>query len=312
MSKPKVAISGCLLGQKVRYNGGHTADSWIIDELSKVVDFVPLCPEMSMGLGTPRDEIHLVKKEETGEIYLRNKKTKEDITRLAKQSYSYLNDTLREANVDGFILMKKSPSCGLGQVRVMGEEHPEKNYFGQGLFAENVVQNFGDVPRICNGRLRNNSLKENFLRSIFAHKEFTSLDGSMKALQGYHMKYKYLLMEYSQEDLRSLGRIVANHQKLDAETIYKQYYYYFFKVITKEVSVKNRYNTLQHIQGYYKKYLSKQEKLNFINLMDDFKKGLVSYDTILEFQLFFAKKFNVDYLLGQAYFSPYPRHLKNA
>jgi len=214
-TKPLIGISGCLLGQAVRYNKGNTHDKWITNELSKYVDFYPICPEVEMGLGTPREEIHLYYTEQDKkEIKLRSKFTRKELTSLANETYEKMNKKSDEAQIDGYILMKKSPSCGLGNVKTVSEDEKGNVKLLPGLYANNLERRYPDIPKQDSGRMKNDLLREQFIQTVYAHYRFSQLDGSMKSLRDFQKKYKYILMEHSQNKMRQLGGMAANLENL--------------------------------------------------------------------------------------------------
>jgi len=308
--RPLVVISSCLLGELVRHNGGHCSDSWIMKELSKHVDFYSICPEVQMNLGTPRDEIHLYYEEnDKKSIRLKSKKTDEDLTERAHSTYNTLNKELRKRKIDGFILTKKSPSCGLDGVKTIQKDNPKLVKQSTGLFAQNIIDNFEFVPKIDSGRLNNKSLRENFIKSVFAHFSLTSIDASTNELQAFHRKYKYILMDHSPSKLKALGKIAATTSVSNNVENKNKYYELFFEVMKSEPSNHSRFNTLQHIMGYFKKHLSKDEKALLVELLEDCKSGSYNYLVALKHLELLTNKYKISYLNEQRYFSPYPKGL---
>ena len=309
--KPVIAISSCLLGNLVRYDKNHCQDKWIVQELSKFVELVPICPEIEMGLGAPREEIHLyINKEEKDKVKLKNKYEGSDLTLLAEETYKRMNNSLFDKKIDGFILTKKSPSCGLDNVKTIQKDDPSKVTRSAGLFAKNIIDNFPSHPRIDSGRIFNKSLREKFLKAVFAHFSFRETERTSSKLQDLHKKYKYILMDHSTIRLKELGQIVASAEKESINTSFHEYYVKFFEALSIEATSKTRCNTLQHIMGYFKKNLDSQEKSEIVILLDDFRNDLISYDVLLKYFYMLTKKYKSPYLSTQLYFSPYPKELK--
>ncbi|WP_290733106.1 DUF523 and DUF1722 domain-containing protein [Halobacteriovorax sp. JY17] len=313
MTKPNIAISSCLLGNLVRYDKNHCQDKWIIQELSKFVNFVPVCPEMEMGLGAPREEIHLYfNKEDKENIKLRKKFEGTDLTGLALETYSRMNATLSNKSIDGFILTKKSPSCGLDNVKTIQLDDSKVVTRSTGLFAKNVLSNFPSVPTIDSGRMINKVLRENFIKSVYAHYRLRNTERTPAEFQQFHQKYKYILMDHSPKELKRLGQIVANAKKNDIEESFQEYRTLLFKTFNKEATTGRRFNTLQHLMGYFKKYLTAKEKSEIVSLLEDFKNGIINHIVLLKFFDLLTKKYELSYLNGQYYFMPYPKELKLA
>ena len=262
--RPLIAISACLLGSPIRYDSNHCREEWIIDELSKFVDFYPLCPEMEMGLGTPREEIHLYYDEgDKTNIKLRSKFTKTELLPLAEKTYETMTGQMAKVKIDGFILTKKSPSCGLSHVKTVNGENPKEVIHTQGLFAKNICEKYPSAPKIDNGRIRNVELREHFIKGVFAHFRFGQLEKNISSLQDFHKKYKYITMEHSPSSLQKLGQLVSNVDKLSNDELYEKYYQQFFETLKIEATLKKRYNTLMHLFGYFKKRFRARRKTRF-------------------------------------------------
>ncbi|WP_372652226.1 YbgA family protein [Halobacteriovorax sp.] len=310
-SKPIIAISSCLLGKLVRYDKNHCQDKWILQELSKYVEIVPICPEMEMGLGVPREEIHLYfNKEDKTDIRLKNKYEGSDLTELAEETYKRMNTDLFTKNIDGFILTKKSPSCGLDNVKTIQKDDPSVVTRSVGLFAKNILENFPSTPTIDSGRLLNKSLRENFLKGVYAHYRFQTMEKTPGKFQEFHKKYKYILMDHSTINLKKLGKIVADAKKETINDSLNDYYTLFFETLSIEATPKTRCNTLQHLMGYFKKNLESHEKSEVLTLLDDYRDDIVNYDVLLKYFDLLTKKYDVPYLLTQYYFAPCPKGLK--
>lgn len=309
--RPKISISSCLLGNLVRYDKNHCKDSWIVDELSKHVELVPICPEMQMGLGAPREEIHLYHKvDQKDKVRLKKKYAGEDITRLAEETYAMMNEDIREVNYDGMILTKKSPSCGIDRVKTVEEGRPDRVTWNTGLFAKNILDNFPSMPIIDSGRMLNKDLRENYLKEVFAHFRFKKINMDLSSFQDFHKKYKYILMDHSPSSLKKLGQIVANASKKTINRDFNRYYSLFFRTITEPATTPKRINTLQHLLGYFKKHLETDEKQEVITLLEDYREGIIKYSVLLKYFELLTKKYKVEYLDIQYYFSPYPKELK--
>jgi len=192
--RPLVAISACLLGSPVRYDNNHCKEQWIVEELSKFVDFYPLCPEMEMGLGAPREEIHQYYDEgDKTNIKLRTKNSKVELSSRALNAFAMMNTGLDKVLIDGFILTRKSPSCGLSHVKTINSDKPEEVIHSQGFFAKNICEKYPNIPKIDNGRIKNFELREHFIKSVFAHFRFNNLNASISSLQDFHKRYNTFL-----------------------------------------------------------------------------------------------------------------------
>jgi uncharacterized protein YbgA (DUF1722 family) len=221
-----------------------------------------------------------------------------------------MNVKMRELKIDGFILTKKSPSCGLDNVKTVNENEPTQSVPRMGLFARNILEQYPFVPKIDSGRIRNLELREHFIKNVFAHFRFGNLDLNISSLQEFHRRYKYVIMDHSATDLKMLGKIAANSTNSSALQVYEQYYKQFFTTLGVQATVKKRTNTLMHIMGYFKKELSSAEKQEVLVMFSEFKEGILNYMTPQRFFEFMTKKHNEVYLTDQYFFSPYPKEMK--
>jgi uncharacterized protein YbgA (DUF1722 family)/uncharacterized protein YbbK (DUF523 family) len=310
-SKPTIAISACLLGDPVRYNGGHSEDKWITRQLSKYVNFKSFCPEVSMGLGTPREEIQLYyKNDNRKKTYLRSKIDKVDLTEKAEVSYSEIEKDLKENPIDGFVMMRKSPSCGQYNVKTVSEDDSGPVLRNQGLFASHLEKCFPDGPFIDSGKLKNFILREQFIKNVFAHHRLLNIERKISELQKFHLQYKYIIMEHSHENVSALGQLAANSHKEGFEKIFMTYKSLFLKTLSIMPTVQTRTNVFLHLMGYLKKQLSSDEKNEILNLFDDYKHGFHSIAVPINLLKIYMKTYNIEYLLDQYYFDPYPKEIK--
>ncbi len=311
--RPNIAISSCLLGEPVRYNGFHTQDRWITSILSKHVNLIPICPEIEMGLGTPREEIYLeYSNTNKSEFKLKTKRSNKDLTNLAKSTYSNIINDKRLENLDGFIFMRKSPSCGLGNVKSISNKKESSVRLVQGLFAKEISNRWPLLPKEDSGRFKNVELKEKFIKQVFAHFRLRNITKNVASIQDFHKKYKYILMEHSQRELKALGNLAANHDQLEDEEVYELYQSLFLNTISNQPTTGNRINTFQHIFGYLKRELNTADKLRVLNTFDDYKQGHCNYLVPLRILDYLIRQNNVQYLMDHFYFTPYPKELNLA
>lgn len=305
--KAKIGISSCLLGNKVRWNGGHELDEWISTRLSRHVDFVPFCPEVEMGLGVPRDTLRLQKNKKSMEIKLLFNKNLLDVSELAHQTALKLIKNLPD--LDGVIFKGKSPSCGAMGVKIYSEEHGIPDQLGTGIFYNHFKMAFPYLPSIDDGRLHNTKLRQEFLIHFFTLKRYKIEVFKMKELVQFHSRHKYLFMCYSNTLLQSMGRIVANHKQLDFAQVYLDYFLEManlFKLPMKDGLV---VNSLTHIYGHFKNKLKTPEKKYILQMIEDFKKGIQHRTPLLSLFNFLAHQYGEDYILHQQLLLPYPLDL---
>ncbi len=322
MKKLKIGISSCLLGEKVRYDGGHKYDPWINEKLGTVAEFVPFCPEMFLNLGSPRPSIRLekspFKKDEHILVARENVNNPElvGIDLLPRMKSILSENQLTFPELHGYIFMKKSPSCGLSKIKIYEQLKNGQTTFvapndSMGVFAKSFVEKYPLTPILESGRVYSDIDRERFLRQIYARAQFCNLTKSISALQEFHRNYKMLLYEHSPVHLNRLGKICAQKVTHHDEVIqtFRDYEILFFQTMNILPSVKNRVNALMHMKGFFKKILSKDEKMYLEKIFQEFKSQTVSYEVPLTLIDYLTNKYQVDYLLEQKIFRPFPRSL---
>lgn len=306
--KINIGISSCLLGQKIRFDGGHKYDELIVESLGQYLNWIPVCPEFELGLGVPREPVHL--KREKGEIHLVSIKANVDLTRSMKDYSDEKLKLLSGQELRGYIFKKNSPSCGLERVKVFGKGTPVRD--GQGLFAKAVTEKFPNLPVEEEGRLRNPSLRENWVERIFAYHALRRLFGGswkLGELVDFHSRYKLVLMAHSNVHYLELGRMVARAKGKDKKEFAEQYEKNFMEALAKLATRAKHTNVLQHVIGYFKKQISPSEKLELLEVIEDYRAGLYPLSVPLVLVLHYVKKFDLKYLLAQSYFDPHPKEL---
>ncbi|MEO0123782.1 MAG: DUF523 and DUF1722 domain-containing protein [candidate division WOR-3 bacterium] len=304
MDKSRIILSRCFC-EAVRYNGGIVQDEFV-ERLKKFVDYELVCPEMEMGLGVPRPKIIIIK--ENGNKRLYQPETQRDLTQNIKKFIKDFVDNVDINEFDGFLLKSKSPSCGITSANY----YQNDKIVGRtdGFFAEGVKNNFPQLPAEHEGRLKNPELREHFLIRIFAYAEFRRLKENLSAneLVKFHTRYKYMLMTYSQKNLKEMGKIVADG-KMGLKEKLENYKNLFYGAFAKKPSRSKHFNTILHIYGYFSKNLNEKEKKHFLNLLEKYKNRMVALVTIIEMLKNFAYRFDNTYLLSQTYLNPFPEEL---
>ncbi len=306
----RVGISSCLLGEMVRYNGGHAHDSFVTTTLGPYVTWVPICPEVDLGMGTPRETIRLERSEDG--IILRAPDSGTDYT---EKMHSYAvsrTEQLAGENIHGYILKKNSPSCGMERVKVFdknGVPHRE----GRGLFAEQLISRFPLLPVEEEGRLRDTTLRENFIERLFAHYRLQGLlsqDPSAGDMVSFHTRHKLTLMSHHQERYRELGRLVAQAGTMEKNDFLGQYAYEFMKTLEVHANRKNHTNVLHHIIGFFKDELDSEDKAELVETIDRYRNNLIPLIVPLTLINHHLRRHPVDWLLSQVYLHPYPQELR--
>ncbi len=307
--KIKIGISSCLLGDKVRYDGGHKLDKFITDTLGQYFEWISVCPEIECGLPIPREPMHLFGSPESPR--LETIKTGLDYTeRMLKWAERKLKK-LEKENLCGFIFKCRSPSSGIGGVKVyMPSGSVTKQ--GIGIFGGAFMRHFPLIPIEDDGRLHNPRFRENFIERIFVLRrwqEFKKKGASIKDLIGFHRDHKLLIMAHSPRHSSILGRLIANAKKEKRENLLSEYIITLMEGIKLIATVKKNTNVLQHIQGYFKKYLTSDEKQELLGIIKSYSKEFVPLIVPITLLKHYVRKFNVSYLKRQYYLEPHPMEL---
>ena len=306
MSGPRVGISACLLGQPVRYNGGAKPDDWIIEVLSQAVDFVPFCPEMEMGLGTPREALRLVRERTGDPLSLRETNSGRDHTENALSTRARIYQRLKE--VDGVILKKASPTCGMERVKVYGKDGIPGTT-APGLFGGGLIEVFPDLPVTEEGRLTDLDQREHFVTRVFGHFRLRSLSARVSEIQKFHQTHKFLLMAHSPVHYSSLGRLAANSENLSPAELLLRYRRGFLDALKEPATAPRKVNVVQHVMGYFKRELTQPEKEQLLGLLEDYRLGRIPYAAVISVLEHLMSRFSQPYLKDQVFFYPFPREL---
>ncbi|MDY6831562.1 MAG: DUF523 and DUF1722 domain-containing protein [Thermodesulfobacteriota bacterium] len=309
MQKPLVGISTCLMGENVRYDGGHKLDRYLRDTLGQYVDFVPVCPEVECGLGVPREAIRLV--ETDGAIRLMTRKTGIDLTDQMVAWSARRLDELAGLPLCGYVFKSKSPSSGLYRIKIYQDGGGVKNN-GTGIFAGLFVKRFPLVPVEEEGRLNDPQLRENFIERLFVMQRWRLLNRERKTvgrLVGFHAAHKYLLMAHCPQALKKLGALVAEGKKHPAGKLYDLYIEALMPALARIPTPRKNTNVLLHIMGYFKQALESDEKAELKEIIDRYHQGLVPLVVPLTLINHYVRKHGPEYLKDQVYLNPHPMEL---
>jgi uncharacterized protein YbgA (DUF1722 family)/uncharacterized protein YbbK (DUF523 family) len=308
-SSVRVGISSCLLGEPVRFDGGHKRDRFLTDIFGKFVEWVPVCPEIECGLGTPREPIRLVR--EGRRIALRTVKTNTDLTERMDAFAQQRTTMLVAEELSGYVLKKDSPSCGLERVKLY-DRNGVAERSGRGVFATALVERFPDLPIEEEGRLSDPKLRENFIERVFAYSRLRRLFAAhwtLGALVRFHTAHKLMLMAHSPEAYRRLGRLTAGASALPRKEFAERYTAGFMSALAALATRRRHTNVLQHALGYFKKQLDRASKAELLDAIDDYRRGLVPLVAPVTLLRHHVRVHHVDYLAGQLYLDPYPKEL---
>jgi len=307
--KIKLGISACLMGQNVRYNGGHTHDPFLTKTLGQYVDYVPVCPEVECGLPVPREAMRLVG--DPSNPSLVTIKTGIDITGQMKEWGKNRLDELQNENLCGFIFKSKSPSSGMERVKVYGKNNVPANT-GVGIWARMFMDRFPLLPVEEEGRLHDPVLRENFIQRIFVFKRFqaTRTKGTNRGnLVDFHTRHKLLIMAHSPVHYREMGKFVADAKHHSPETLYDDYAALLNLAMSLRATTAKHINVMMHIMGYFKKQLSADEKQEIIEIIGRFKNHYVPLIVPITLLNHYVRKYQEPYLKTQVYLTPHPSEL---
>jgi uncharacterized protein YbgA (DUF1722 family)/uncharacterized protein YbbK (DUF523 family) len=305
----RLGISACLLGERVRFDGGHKRDPFLVESLGQFVDWVPVCPEVESGLDAPRDSMRLVQAD--GRIRLLTSKTAQDHT-ARMQGYARRRvHELADGELFGFVLKKDSPTCGLERVKVYGAAGmPVKS--GRGLFADALVTRLPLLPVEEEGRLNDPRLRENFVERVFAYRRLTALFAarwSIGDVVRFHAAHKLTLMAHRPEAYQRLGRLVASGKAMPRPEFEERYSTEFMTALAAIATPRRHANVLQHMLGYFKHALDRESRAELLALIEDHARERVPLVVPLTLFAHHIRRCEVPYLAEQVYLQPHPVEL---
>lgn len=302
----KIAVSACLLGEKVRFDAGHKHYRFLTEQLGQYAEFVPFCPE-HFAFGTPRPSIRLV--HEGAHEYVLSNKSGEEVTAPLKSACEHELGRIEKEPLCGIVFKAKSPSCGFGSAK---SHLPNGHSDGKtdGLFVQLCKEVFPLLPMEEEARLQDAWLRENFIMQVFAYDAIERLKRDMtgmKDLVRFHTSNKFLIQAKDEQCYRQMGRIVANPDTLPLASVMTEYELLFKQAIARKSSIRRNRNVLEHMAGFFKKQLTPGEKTMLHEQIDDYAARLLTLMTPVSTILFLAKKYEITYLLDQTFLNPYPK-----
>ena len=308
ISKPKLGISACLLGHKVRYDAAHKQDHFLTDTFGRFVEWVAVCPEVEVGMGVPRESVRLV-----GPVHAPRmiaERSRKDWTDAMNSFAAKRSEDLAGLNLSGYVFKKDSPSCGMDRVRVY-EAKTQPARHGRGLFAAALMQKLPLLPVEEEGRLNDPALRENFIERVFAYHRWRAAETkrSRGGLVAFHTRHKYLLLAHSERHYRRLGRVVAALKEKSLREVYADYGQGFMEGLAVDASAKKHANVLDHMMGYFSKQLDAAERQELVELIADYRRELIPLVVPVTLIHHYVKKYAVAYLADQAYLEPSPKEL---
>lgn len=305
----RLGVSSCLLGSAVRYDGGHKRNAFLTELLGAWIEWVPVCPEVELGMGIPRPAIRLERSEDG--LRLVEPKSGADHTREMQRFARRRARELAAEQLCGYVFKKDSPSCGLERVKVYAAGGPAKRD-GRGLFAAELVARYPELPVEEEGRLQDAPLRENFIERVFAYRRLQLLFRGRWSLGGlveFHTAHKLLLMAHSPTHYRSLGRLVAAGRELDPKELRHTYAEQFMTALARRATPPRHVNVLEHMAGYLRGRLSQADRAEVSGLIADYRARLVPLIVPITLLRHHVRSLGITYLEGQIYLEPHPKEL---
>lgn len=306
----RVGISACLLGGEVRFDGGHKRDRYLTDVLGENVTWLPVCPEIEVGMGIPRPVIQL-RQGEIGERLVERESGEDWTDRMQKYADARTSE-LSRVGLDGFVLKKDSPSCGMARVRVYARPGAMPSKEGVGHFAQALNRGMADLPIEEEGRLRDAALRERFIEAVFSHNRWRVLVSrglTRGRLVAFHEAHKMLILAHDQHIYREMGRLVASFGRVPDEEVYPAYQALFVAAFRKPTTISRHVNVLEHLFGHVKQKISSAEKREISAAIEDYREARSPLVVAISLLRFLVAAHDVEYVRGQLYLEPHPREL---
>jgi uncharacterized protein YbgA (DUF1722 family) len=312
MSRPdaplRLGISTCLLGRKVRFDGGHKRDPFLVEQLGPFVEWVSVCPEVEAGMGIPRPSVRLERR--GGALHVIDPRSGADHTHSMNAWARRRVAELRALDLDGYVLKKDSPSCGMERVKVWGAGSATRD--GRGLFAAALLEALPDLPVEEEGRLHDARLRENFIERIFAFRRLKDLFSARwrpRDVVDFHTAHKLQIMAHSPQAYADLGRLVAGVKGSPPAGFARRYREGFMGALSRLATRGRTANVLEHMAGHLSDLLDASARTGLAESIDDYRRGLVPLVVPLTLLRHHARAHGVEYLLRQRFLDPHPKEL---
>lgn len=311
-ARPRVGVSSCLLGQEVRYNGGHKRDRFVLETLGPLVEWVPVCPEVELGLGVPRPTLRIEERADSDALHLVMPKTGRDWSAPMRDFAAKRCDALAERRLSGYVFKKDSPSCGVRSVKIYPDKGPPRRG-GRGLFAEAVVERFPHLPVEDEGRLHDARLRENFVTHLLAYRRWQELEAagfSRGALMEFHQRHKFVLMARSEQGMRRLGRLLGSaDRRRSPAALAADYLEEFTPVMRRAPSRKSHSNVLQHLAGFVSDHIDADDRRELAESIESYRQAFVPLIVPVTLLRHHARRVEEPYLQEQVYLYAHPQEL---
>ncbi|MDD7794455.1 YbgA family protein [Clostridium sp. 'White wine YQ'] len=306
-NQPQLVVSRCLGFSKCRYNGQSYNDKFV-DKLKDYVNYITVCPEVEIGLGTPRESLRLVKEKDKIELF--QPTTEKVFTEVMETYSSRFLDSIKD--IDGFILKGKSPSCGIKDVKIyLGTVKSVGTIKGAGIFAAKAMDKYPYLAIEEEGRLKNLKIREHFLTKVYTMYEFRRVieSESIEELLKFHSHNKFLFMAYNQKEQKVMGRILANHENKNIEEIMNEYREHLGLTFRRVPRYTSYINTLMKIFGHFSDEISSKEKEFILSTFDKYREEKIHLSVLVNLIRSYVIKYEEDYLINQSIWTPYPEGL---
>lgn len=304
----RIGVSACLLGEQVRFDGGHKRNDYLTDSLARYFEFVPFCPEVSIGLGIPRAPIRLEQRD--GRVHAVGVRDAGlDVSEPLRRYGVSVADQQRD--LSGYIFKKGSPSCGLERVKIYGANGMPAGK-GRGLFAEAVTERLPLLPVEEEGRLMDPVLRENFIERVFVYHRWQRLvaQGLTRAgLVDFHTRHKFSILAHDEQRYRELGRLVSAIAERDLDELGRTYAETLMAALRRRATRRRHANVLMHVMGFLKRHLDTDDKAELLELIDAYRIGQVPLIVPITLLKHHLRRHPNAYIEQQVYLSPHPREL---
>ncbi|MDO3385564.1 DUF523 and DUF1722 domain-containing protein [Gilvimarinus sp. SDUM040013] len=308
-AKIPVAISQCLLGERVRFDGGHKRSRYVTDQLGQYFDFQSFCPEVAIGLGIPRKPIRLVVTDAQTRVQQVDN-PQMDVTDELRQYAAEVAPGLHD--ICGYIFMQNSPSCGAYGMKRYGENGYPLDKKGRGAFADEIMQRLPLLPVEEAGRLNDAGLRENFITRVFAYRDWklsVAASPSPKALIDFYSRYKYQVMAHHVPSYKAIGKLLADLKTPPIEQVCDEFVRIFMTALEHLATRKGNTNTMMHLRGYLREQLNVRDNQELSDLIENYRLGLVPLVVPMTLLKHHLMKVDDEYLHCQTFWSPHPERL---
>jgi uncharacterized protein YbbK (DUF523 family)/uncharacterized protein YbgA (DUF1722 family) len=309
MCSVRVGISSCLLGERVRYDGGHKRDAFLTEQLGRHVEFVALCPEVEIGLGVPRPTLRLERRGDDVRMVVAD--SGEDLTGRMRAWAEGAAERIAAAELDGYVLKKSSPSCGMERVKLY-DENGSPAAAGRGLFAAALIERLPLLPVEEEGRLRDARLREHFVARLFAHarvRGFLASDWGPRELVEFHTAEKMFVRVHDPTLALELGRLVATAGERDRGELASRYAELHARALAGPATPGRHQDVLEHLAGHVKDELSSDDRAELQVAIEEYREGVVPLAVPLALLRRHIRATSADWAAAQVYLEPAPREL---